>query len=120
MLEGDIDIQQIPLEEDPFWEPVEDALIGTASIFLQSLSYVLDFEDHLTITNFKGQEEGSLTVSISPCASNGRVLGEEFYVENPQDLIGQSYNFKVRTLNLPRNEYDIFVLNLLHLFNIIG
>lgn len=100
MLEGDIDVQQIPVEEDPFWEPVEDALIGTASIFLQSLSFVLDFEDHLTVTNFKGQEEGSLTVSISPCASNGRVLGEQYYVENPQELIGQPYNFKVRIFKL--------------------
>lgn len=99
MLDGDIDITQIPLEEDPFWEPVEETLIGTASIFLQSLSYVLDFEDRLTVTSYKGQEEGFLTVSISPCKSNGRILGEECYVENPRELLGVAYHFKVHFEN---------------------
>ena len=40
-------------EEDPFWEPPEDILIGTANVFLQSLSYALDFDDKLAVTDYK-------------------------------------------------------------------
>ena len=44
---------KLPKEEDPFWEPAEDVLIGTANVFLQSLAYALDFDDKITITDFK-------------------------------------------------------------------
>lgn len=82
-------------EEDPFWEPVEDSLIGTANIFLQSLGYALDFEDCLTIADFKGHEEGILNVHVAPCSSTGRPLGEEHYVDDPRDLLDCPYHFKV-------------------------
>ena len=95
MLDGDLDVSQISKDEDPFWEPIEDAMIGTASIFLQSLGYVLDFDDCLTITDYKGLEEGYVTVHLTPCSQNGRILGEENYVEEPKELIGQPYHFKV-------------------------
>jgi kinesin family member 1 len=94
-LDGDRDISQIPKEEDPFWEPVEDALIGTANIFLQSLGYMLDFEDCLSITDFKGKQEGTLTVHVKPCSEQGRPLGEEHYVEDPKELLDAPYHFKV-------------------------
>ena len=51
-MDGD-DLSKVPKEEDPFWEPPEDVLIGTASVFLQSLSYALDFDDKLSITDYK-------------------------------------------------------------------
>lgn len=47
------ELAKIPKEEDPFWEPPEDVLIGTANVFLQSLSYALDFDDKLSITDYK-------------------------------------------------------------------
>ena len=52
-LDGDEDVMKLPQEEDPFWEPAEDVLIGTANVFLQSLAYALDFDDKLSITDFK-------------------------------------------------------------------
>ena len=52
-LDGDESVKNIPLEEDPFWEPPEDVLIGTANVFLQSLSYALDFDDKLMVTDYK-------------------------------------------------------------------
>jgi kinesin family member 1 len=94
-LDGDRDISLIPKEEDPFWEPVEDTLIGTANIFLQSLGYALDFEDCLTITDFKGHEEGTLNVHVAPCSAAGRPLGEEHYIDDPRDLLDGPYHFKV-------------------------
>merc|ERR1712226_769943 len=66
-LDGDDDINNLPKEEDPFWEPTEDVLIGTTNVFLQSLAYALDFDDKLTIADYKGQEEGSLYVTVAPC-----------------------------------------------------
>jgi len=95
MLDADIDITKIPKEEDPFWEPVTDVQIGTASIFLQSLAHSLDFEDNLTIADYKGNEKGSLDVQIAPCQQTGRSLGDENYVDEPKDLLDRPYYFKV-------------------------
>ena len=94
-LDGDQDISLIPKEEDPFWEPIEDALIGTANIFLQSLAYALDFEDCLNIVDFKSVKVGSLNVHLTPCSDKGRPLGEEHYVDDPRELLGKLYHFKV-------------------------
>lgn len=47
------DISKIPKEQDPFWEDIEDVLIGTANLFLQSLAFALDFDDKLTVTDYK-------------------------------------------------------------------
>ena len=88
-------------EEDPFWEPTEDVLVGTASVFLQSLSYALDFDDKLTITDYKGMEEGQLLVSITPCSQAGRPLDEDYFVEDPNELLKKPYHFKVAWLGWP-------------------
>ena len=85
----------MPKEEDPFWEPMEDVLIGTANVFLQSLCYALDFDDKVLITDYKGSEEGYLYVHVTPCETNGKPLDEESFVEDQKDLIGKPYNFKV-------------------------
>ncbi len=53
LLDGDETVKTIPQEEDPFWEPPEDVLIGTANVFLQCLSYALDLDDSFTITDYK-------------------------------------------------------------------
>lgn len=47
------DISKVQKEEDPFWEPPEDVLVGTANVFLQSLAYALDFNDKLAVTDYK-------------------------------------------------------------------
>ena len=52
-MDGDAALGDIPREEDPFWEPPEDILIGTANVFLQSLAYALDFDDKLSVTDYK-------------------------------------------------------------------
>jgi hypothetical protein len=54
-LDGDAGVANIPHEEDPFWEPPEDTLVGTANVFLQSLAYALDFDDKLSVTDYKVQ-----------------------------------------------------------------
>lgn len=46
-------MSKILKEEDFFWELFEDVFIGIVSVFLQSLSYVLDFDDKFSIIDYK-------------------------------------------------------------------
>nr|XP_054748335.1 kinesin-like protein KIF28 isoform X2 [Lytechinus pictus] len=94
-LDGDDDVLSLPKEEDPFWEPPEDVLIGSANVFLQSLSYALDFDDKVTITDFKGAEQGYLIVNVSPCNQTGKTLPDDEFVDDPSELLGKPYHFKV-------------------------
>ncbi|KAK3761147.1 hypothetical protein RRG08_022551 [Elysia crispata] len=93
-LDGE-DVHSIPREEDPFWEPTEDILIGTADIFLQSLVNAMDFSDQLSITDYKGQEEGKLNVNIIPCNQSGLALDEDNYVEDSKELLKKPFHFKI-------------------------
>ena len=52
-LDGDDSVLSMPKEEDPFWEPTEDVLIGTGNVFLQSLAYALDFDDRIYVSDYK-------------------------------------------------------------------
>ena len=95
-LDGE-DISKVSKEKDPFWEPTEDVLIGSANVFLQSLSYALDFEDKITITDYKGQEEGHVLVHVTPCQKDGKMLEEDAFVDDPTELQGKPYHFKVHS-----------------------
>ena len=35
-------------------------------------------------------------INVSPCNPNGKALNEEFFVEDPSELLGKPYHFKVR------------------------
>lgn len=35
-------------------------------------------------------------INVSPCNPNGKPLNEEFFVEDPSELLGKPYHFKVR------------------------
>lgn len=98
-LDGE-DISNIPKEQDPFWEPTEDVLVGTSNLFLQSLSYCLDFEDTLNISDYKGQEEGHLKVKLEPCDAKGKPIDEEAFVDDPRDLLNKPYHFKVQYFSI--------------------
>ena len=52
-VDGDDEYKKIKPEDDPFYDPPEDVIVGTANVFLQSLSYALDFDDKLAITDYK-------------------------------------------------------------------
>ena len=47
------------------------------------------------ITDYKGEEQGTLSVAIVPCNKSGGALGEDFYVEEPSELLAHPYAFKV-------------------------
>jgi kinesin family protein 1 len=52
-LEGEEDILYMRKDDDPFWEPVDCLYVGMANVFLQSLVYLMDFSDTLTVYDFK-------------------------------------------------------------------
>ncbi|CAB3998979.1 kinesin KIF28P [Paramuricea clavata] len=94
-LDGDAGVANIPHEEDPFWEPPEDTLVGTANVFLQSLAYALDFDDKLSVTDYKGSEQASLYVNVTPCNQSGKSLDEDYFVDDTKELLGKPYHYKV-------------------------
>ncbi|CAF0894638.1 unnamed protein product, partial [Didymodactylos carnosus] len=103
-LDGEEDILYIKKEDDPFWEPVEDLLLGTANVFLQSLAYSLDFDDEICIVDYKGLEQGRLGITLSPCAPNGKAIKEEQFVDQPEELLGKPYSFKLAMRHIEIND----------------
>ena len=60
-------------EQDPFWEdPNTEVLIGTVHVYLQSLAYLIELEETLRISDFKGNEQGAVPYSCNqiPLTSN--------------------------------------------------
>nr|XP_006817089.1 PREDICTED: kinesin-like protein KIF28P-like [Saccoglossus kowalevskii] len=100
-MEGDSD-WDVEKEKDPFWEPPEtEALIGYVHLYLQSLGYMIELEETLSITDYKGLERGHLSVEGVPCRSNGSEFdeSEDAFVEEPSELEGKSMYFRLKILN---------------------
>ncbi|CAH8641333.1 unnamed protein product [Heterobilharzia americana] len=101
-------------DSDPFWEPLEDLFIGISPAFLRALSYRLDVDEELKIMDFVGDEIGTISVKLIPCTSpmsisakpsstvNTYDLDEVKFIEDPRELIGKPYHFKIvlHSLNL--------------------
>ena len=56
-------------------------------IYLQSLAYLIEIEELLAITDYRGMEQGLLKVDIFPCAADGSELPEEDFVDDPKELV---------------------------------
>eukprot|EP00050_Salpingoeca_kvevrii_P021558 m.112316 g.112316 ORF g.112316 m.112316 type:complete len:1027 (-) comp9395_c0_seq1:200-3280(-) len=81
--------------DDPFFEPLEDVLVGTSNLFLQGLAYGLDLEDTLDVVDYKGEHQGRVAVHVQPCNREGTPLQEDDFVEDPSEWLGKPYYFKV-------------------------
>uniref|UniRef100_A0A914YMR1 Kinesin-like protein n=1 Tax=Panagrolaimus superbus TaxID=310955 RepID=A0A914YMR1_9BILA len=103
-VDGDSDYN-LPPERDPFYEPPDSTIIlGHASMFLQSLAYMVEAEEQLSIVDFNGMDLGQLSVSLVPCSSSGKeIMGE--YLETPDELLNKNLGIKIKILaamGLPR------------------
>ncbi|XP_070565342.1 kinesin-like protein KIF28P isoform X2 [Ptychodera flava] len=97
-IEGDKD-WDVEKEKDPFWEhPDTEALIGYVHVYLQSLAYMIELEETLAITDYKGLEKGHLRVEALPCKKNGKEFSEDedAFVEEPTEMLGKPMFFKVK------------------------
>lgn len=82
-------------------------------MFLRSLAYLIEQDEQYPILDVQGTETGQLSVSLTPCNSNGKeILGE--FVEDPNELVGKNLGFKVKILaatGLPRRLDEVVALN---------
>lgn len=48
----------------------------------------------------KGLEQGRLCINLCPCLPSGKVLNEEQFVDQPDELLGKPYSFQVKYFHL--------------------
>lgn len=53
-------------ERDPFYDPPDEQLIGSATLLLEPLAYFLSVKETLSVTDYKAQDCGTLLVRIVP------------------------------------------------------
>lgn len=93
--DGDED-WDLPEERDPFWEPDDaEVYIGSVQVYLQSLAYLIEVEESLTITDHKGNDKGQLQIEAFPCNEKFSEDLDDF-VEDPKELIGRALYFKLK------------------------
>ena len=85
--------RDIPKSKDPFWDPPEAVEIGKAYVYLKALSQLVEIESDFAIVDYKGDEQGQLSVSIFPEGPNGEDLD---YLATSEELIGKPLTLLVR------------------------
>eukprot|EP01086_Lenisia_limosa_P004239 TRINITY_DN19313_c0_g1_i2.p1 TRINITY_DN19313_c0_g1~~TRINITY_DN19313_c0_g1_i2.p1 ORF type:complete len:516 (-),score=131.52 TRINITY_DN19313_c0_g1_i2:32-1516(-) len=87
-------------EEDPFYDPPTDVLVGKSYVYLEPLAYLMEVEDPCPVIDYKGQEQGLLSVTMFPCNTEGETDGFEGFADEPNDLIGTRLDFILEVKNL--------------------
>ena len=68
---------------------------------LEGLAYLMDNPRKIPIIATNNQVYGQLTINVIPCEEDGNEsLDEDQISDNPEDMIGQSINFKVNITNI--------------------
>lgn len=93
-------------ENDPFYDDVEDVLIGKSTIYLDSIKYCLPIEEATPIIDYKGTDHGELLLRIVPHTSEAVPKSalnqvddvddeDEEFCENIEEIIGQRLGITV-------------------------
>ncbi|XP_077941219.1 kinesin-like protein KIF28 [Gasterosteus aculeatus] len=82
-------------DKDPFWDPVEPVLLGTAHLWLQSLAFRIPLEEQLEVLGSEGTEEAVLQAQLIPCTSTGFPMGEDDILIDPSELLGRRLDFQL-------------------------
>ncbi|PWA29193.1 hypothetical protein CCH79_00006130 [Gambusia affinis] len=85
----------LPRDKDPFWDPVEPLLLGTAHLWLQSLAFRIPLEEQLEMLGSEGTEEAILQAQLVPCTSTGLPLGEDDILIDPSEVLGRRLDFQL-------------------------
>ncbi|XP_058485847.1 kinesin-like protein KIF28P [Solea solea] len=85
----------LPRDKDPFWDPVEPLLLGTAHLWLQSLAFRIPLEEQLEVLGSEGTEEAILQAQLVPCNSTGLPLSEDDILIDPSELLGRRLDFQL-------------------------
>nr|XP_049574974.1 kinesin-like protein KIF28P isoform X2 [Syngnathus scovelli] len=84
-----LSIAGLPRDKDPFWDPVEPLLLGTAHLWLQSLAFRIPVDEQLEVLGSEGSEEAILQAKLIPCTADGLPLGEDDILIDPSELLGR-------------------------------
>ena len=71
---------------------------------MQSLSYALDFQDTLSIVDYKGEEQGRVRIVVAPCTADGSLLDDDFVVDEPAELLDKPFSFTVTIVSVDINK----------------
>ncbi|XP_024151335.1 kinesin-like protein KIF28P [Oryzias melastigma] len=82
-------------DKDPFWDPVEPLLLGTAHLWLQSLAFRIPLEEQLEVLGSEGTEEAILQAQLVPCTFTGLPLGEDDILIDPSEALGRRLDFQL-------------------------
>ncbi|XP_026148858.1 kinesin-like protein KIF28P [Mastacembelus armatus] len=85
----------LPRDKDPFWDPVEPLLLGTAHLWLQPLAFRIPLEEQLEVLGSEGTEEAIVQAQLVPCSTTGLPLGEDAILIDPSELLGRRLDFQV-------------------------
>ncbi|KAJ7988970.1 hypothetical protein DPEC_G00314710 [Dallia pectoralis] len=92
---GGPDRAPMPRDRDPFWDPLEPLLLGSAHLWLQSLAFRISLEEQLEVLGSEGTEEAILQVQLLPCSPTGLPLGEDDILIDPSLLLGKRLDFQL-------------------------
>uniref|UniRef100_A0A3P8RZ87 Si:rp71-84d9.1 n=1 Tax=Amphiprion percula TaxID=161767 RepID=A0A3P8RZ87_AMPPE len=85
-------------DKDPFWDPVEPLLLGTAHLWLQSLAFRIPLEEQLEVLGSEGTEEAILqaqSISTSTLLLPSSPLGEDDILIDPSEILGRRLDFQL-------------------------
>ncbi|XP_055720373.1 kinesin-like protein KIF28P [Salvelinus fontinalis] len=85
----------MPRDSDPFWDPLEPLLLGSAHLWLQSLAFRIALEEQLEVLGSEGTEEAILQAQLLPCSPTGLTLGEDDILIDPSELLGKRLDFQL-------------------------
>jgi len=74
-------------ESDPYYLLPSETVVGVASVFVKFLAHGLDMQDDFDIVDASAQPQGKLSVAAAPSDAEGNLLGEDFYIDDPGELI---------------------------------
>ena len=83
-------VTPLPPEDDPYWDPPEEHLIGKAYYSLKALGLLFDDPFDLHIISTQGGDAGNLKMNINPV-----YIDEEFCPESPEEVIGTKISFDI-------------------------
>lgn len=97
----DVSNWDLAKDNDPFYEDPETTpvVVGGLQLFLESLAYLVDMDDTLQISDYRGQSAGHCEVVLYPVDPTGKAI-KEAYIENPNELLNKPLNFEVMIKNI--------------------
>ena len=85
------------LLQDPFADNPEPILLGQCIYSMEGLAYLMDNPKDLPIIGTNSLVVGRMHLNLVPCTQDGdEDLDEDQLSEEPDDLIHQSLDFKVK------------------------